>query len=113
MNNRMRQQRRAADMMIRSRSRGRYGLSNLADAFGDLSEKLAPVVKALGKFVAALQVVPSAIRGEPVNVIRCKDCEHWRRNRRAIFGGCFCERLAMCRPADFYCAYGLKMPEND
>lgn len=61
MNDRKRQQRRAADMMIRSKSRGRYGLNNLVDALSGLSEKLSPVVEALGKFVAALQVVPSAM----------------------------------------------------
>lgn len=51
MNDRKRQQRRAADMMIRSKSRGRYGLDDLSEILSHLTETLAPVVTALADFV--------------------------------------------------------------
>jgi hypothetical protein len=51
MNDRKRQQRRAADMMIRSKSRGRYGLDDLSEMLGHLTDALAPVVAALTDFV--------------------------------------------------------------
>lgn len=75
MNNRKRQQRRATDMMIRSRSLEKCNLSIVFESLNHLPEALASTMKAIGEFVAALQVVPVAIRGEPVNVIRCEDCE--------------------------------------
>lgn len=58
-------------------------------------------------------LIDSAPTVDAVEVVRCQNCLHWRRNRRAIMGGCFCECLATFRPADFYCAYGRKIPEND
>ena len=112
MNDRKRQQRRAADMMIRSKRRGRYGLSNLSDALSGLSEKLAPVVGALGRFVAALQVVPSAIRGEPVNVIRCEDCEFSEPDPIGREEIVFCNHWERFTRCDGYCHGGVKRPES-
>lgn len=105
MNDRKRQQRRAADMMIRSQSRGRYGLSNLSDALSGLSEKLAPVVKALGKFVEALSVVPSAIRGEPVNVVFCEGCR-FAEPYSSYDETMFCNRWERFVPCNGYCHEG-------
>lgn len=51
MNDRKRQQRRALDMMIRSKSRGRYDLSDLSEMLRHSIEALAPVVTALTDFI--------------------------------------------------------------
>ena len=50
MNDRKRQQRRAADMMIRSKSRGRFTFDDLSDALARVSEALASVGTTLVDF---------------------------------------------------------------
>lgn len=64
MNDRKRQQRRAADMLIRSRSRGRYGLGDLSEMLGHLTEALAPVVTALADFAHCMSHAVQAFHDE-------------------------------------------------
>lgn len=68
LNDRKRQQRRAADMLIRSKSRGRYGLDDLSEMLSHLSEALAPVVTALADFVRCVSHGVQAFRDELTRV---------------------------------------------
>ncbi len=73
---------------------------------GQLNRETCQIIVSV---VDAIQyMIDSAPTVDAVEVVRCENCLHWRRNQRAIIGGCFCECLAMCRPAEFYCAYGKK-----
>lgn len=57
MNDRKRQQRRAADMMIRSKSRRRFTFDDLSDALARVSEALARVGTTLVDFTHAMNAV--------------------------------------------------------
>jgi hypothetical protein len=108
MNDRKRQQRRAADMLIRSKGLEKCNLSIIIGSLNHLPEALAPVVKTIGEFVERLRVVPSEQCGEPVNVIRCKDCIHYDNTPYDWVGPRYCECLGCYRQGDFYCAYGRR-----
>lgn len=58
-------------------------------------------------------LIDSAPTVDAVEVVRCENCLHWCRNRCTPLGSCYCECNGMYRPADFYCAYGKKIPGND
>lgn len=75
MNNRKRQQRRAADMMIRSKSRGRYGLNNLSEMLGNLAETFAPLVTALSDFTQRMSRAARAFYEEDAR----RQCAGWIR----------------------------------
>lgn len=111
MNDRKRQRKRALDMMMRSRSREGYGLSNLSDAPIHFSENLAPLVNAFGEFTQRLRVLSDALCGKPVNVIRCEKCKYFITHEE-LPGSTFCMRL--CRPVapDFYCAFGTRKDDR-
>lgn len=68
MNDRKRQQRRAADMMIRSKSRGRYGLYDLSEMLSHLTEALAPVGAALIDFARCVSHGVQAFHDELARV---------------------------------------------
>ena len=68
MNDRKRQQRRAADMLIRSKSRGRYGFDDLSEMLSHLTEALAPVVTALSDFAHRMSHAVQAFHDELAGV---------------------------------------------
>ena len=108
MNDRMRQQRRATDMLIRSKSRGRYGFGNLSEMLCNLTEALAPVVTALSEFAQRIRVVSSAFYGEPVNVIRCENCEFSEPDPIGREGVMFCNQGERFTRRDGYCHEGSR-----
>lgn len=68
MNDRKRQQRRAADMLIRSKSRGRYGLDDLSEMLEHLSEALTPLVTAISDFAHCMSHAVQAFYDELARV---------------------------------------------
>ncbi len=68
MNNRKRQRRRAVDMMVRSKSRGRFGIEDLSEMLSHLTEALAPLTTALTDFAHCVSHAVQAFHDELARV---------------------------------------------
>ena len=75
----------------------------------DANASLAEVVKAqalepdkaIAKIITLLTEAESV---DAVEVVRCKDCKHWKYDAKKLCG--FCDALICYRPDYFWCMYG-------
>ena len=68
------------------------------DLFADLTEK--------EKMCSRLSVLAEYYDLEVAPVVRCKHCEHWAGNDEDIYASC--DRDALVRHMNFFCAEGLE-----
>lgn len=60
--------------------------------------------------VACLEAIDDAPTVDAVEVVRCKDCKHWKYDARKLCGRC--DALICYRPDYFWCMYGERRTDN-